>query len=179
MALQCVRFAQQARTWKYVLGRLAGCRSRQEDPRIAPTRSALLECLFNEARRYREKANVVDHVEDRIKFIESGSVELPRPRERLGIAFVAETARRFQLIVRSINLEQGHSIAQLSRRAMTFVPDKQMCQSARNIIRKVDSWARSRSRAEPRLLRAVDSSRIRPIENQMYRLTAQECVWRR
>jgi len=130
----------------------AACRARQEDPRMAPTQAALLDCLFNEARRYHEKANVVDHVADRIKFIELGSVELPRSRERLGVALVAETARRIQLIVRSINLEQGHFIAQLSRRAMTFVPDKQMCRSARNIIRKVESWARSRSRAEPRLL---------------------------
>ena len=36
----------------------AACRARQEDPRMAPTRSAVLEVLFNEARRYHEKANV-------------------------------------------------------------------------------------------------------------------------
>jgi conjugative relaxase-like TrwC/TraI family protein len=129
----------------------AVCRAHQEDPRMAPTQSALLERLFHEASRYHEKPNVVDHVGDRIAFVKSGSVELPRPRRRLSIALVVETARRIQLVVRSINLERGHFIAQLSRRAMTIVPDKQMCRSARNIVGKVESWARSRSRAEPRL----------------------------
>ena len=129
----------------------AVCRAHQEDPRMAPTQSALLERLFHEASRYHEKPNVVDHVGDRIAFVKSGSVELPRPRRRLSIALVVETARRIQLVVRSINLERGRFIAQLSRRAMTIVPDKQMCRSARNIVRKVESWSRSRSRAEPRL----------------------------
>ena len=59
----------------------AACRARQEDPRMAPTRSALLEFLFTEARRYSEKSNVVDHVYDRVKFIKLGvnrSSSIPR-----------------------------------------------------------------------------------------------------
>jgi ATP-dependent exoDNAse (exonuclease V) alpha subunit len=54
----------------------AGCRARQEDPRMSPTRSALQERLFTEARRYNEKSNVVDHVGDRMRFIDTGLVEL-------------------------------------------------------------------------------------------------------
>jgi hypothetical protein len=57
----------------------ASCRAHQEDPRMPPTQSALQERFFEEARRYHEKANVVDHVADRMKFIDSGSVELLRP----------------------------------------------------------------------------------------------------
>jgi conjugative relaxase-like TrwC/TraI family protein len=126
----------------------AACRTRQEDPRMAPTRSALLECLFNEARRYHEKANVVDHVADRMKFIESGSVELPRPQRKTSIALVAEAARRIELAARSINLEGRRFIAELRRRAMSMLPDRQMRESVRSIIGKVGSWARVPS-AEP------------------------------
>ena len=72
----------------------AGCRVRQEDPRMPPTKSALQERLFSEARRYNEKANVVDHVVDRTKFIESGSVELSQPVSNFSMASVVEAARR-------------------------------------------------------------------------------------
>ena len=42
---------------------------------MPPTRTALQERLFSEARRYHEKANVVDHVADRMSFIATGIVE--------------------------------------------------------------------------------------------------------
>jgi hypothetical protein len=64
---------------------------------MAPTQSVLLERLFQEVRRYHEKANIIDHVEDRTRFIESGQVELPRPQGRLNIGVVAEAARRVEL----------------------------------------------------------------------------------
>jgi ATP-dependent exoDNAse (exonuclease V) alpha subunit len=127
----------------------AACRIRQEDPRMAPTRSALLECLYNEARRYHEKANVVDHVVDRMKFIESGSVELPRPQRKISIALVAEAARRIELSARSINLEGGRFIAESRRRAMSMLPDRQMRKNIRTVIGKLESWARAPSAPEP------------------------------
>ena len=108
---------------------------------MAPTQSELLESLFNEARRYNEKANVVDHVTDRMKFIESGSVESPRPQRRIGIAFAAEAARRTELATRSISLGKGRFIAELRRRAMRFLPERQMRESVRKIIERVQSWA--------------------------------------
>jgi conjugative relaxase-like TrwC/TraI family protein len=125
------------------------CRTRQEDPRMAPTRSALLECLFNEARRYHEKANVVDHVADRMKFIESGSVELARPQRKFNIALVAEGVRRIELAARLINREGGRFIAELARRATSMLPDQQMRESVRAIIGKMELWAGVPSAFEP------------------------------
>lgn len=63
---------------------------------MAPTRSAMLELLFNEARRYTEKANVVDHVGGRMKFIETGSIDLPRSGGKLNIGAVVEATRRVE-----------------------------------------------------------------------------------
>ena len=83
----------------------SACRARQEDPRMAPTRSLLLERLFQEARRYHEKANVIDHVEDRMRFIASGQVELPRPQGRLNIGVAAEAARRVELAAQYIGAQ--------------------------------------------------------------------------
>jgi conjugative relaxase-like TrwC/TraI family protein len=118
----------------------AGCRARQEDPRMPPTRSALQERLFIEARRYIEKANVVDYVGDRLKFIESGIVELPREQRKLGMAFVAEATRRVELAARSINLDGVRLIDELRRRAMRALSDRQMLENIRAIIGNVKSW---------------------------------------
>jgi conjugative relaxase-like TrwC/TraI family protein len=128
----------------------AACRARQEDPRMPPTRSALQERLFIEARRYNEKANVVDHVGDRLKFIESGIVELPRAQGKLGMSFVAEAARRVELAARSINLDGDRLIVELRRRAVRALPDRQMRENIRAIIGKVKSWIRAPKRtSEP------------------------------
>jgi hypothetical protein len=128
----------------------AVCRARQEDPRMLPTQSAMYERLFVEARRYNEKANVVDHVGDRLKFIESGIVELPRAQGKLGMAFVAEATRRVQLAARSINLDGDRLIVELRRRAMRALPDNQMRENIRAIIGKVRSWIRApKITAEP------------------------------
>jgi ATP-dependent exoDNAse (exonuclease V) alpha subunit len=102
----------------------AACRVCQEDPRMLPTQSAMQERPFIEARRYNEKANVVDHVGDRLKFIESGIVELPRAQGKLGMAFVAEATRRVELAARSINLDGDRLIMELRRRAMRALPDR-------------------------------------------------------
>lgn len=61
-------------------GRLdALCRQHQVDHRVAPSETAMREHLFDEARQYREKANVVDFCADRGAFIRGGKVELPQP----------------------------------------------------------------------------------------------------
>lgn len=56
------------------------CRQRQADPRTPPTRTALLERLFREARRYHDKANVVDYAADRVTFVRDGVLAI---RERV------------------------------------------------------------------------------------------------
>lgn len=52
----------------------AAVRSRTGDPRAAVSRAELHERLFTEARRYAEKTNVVDHVEDRAIFVRTGVI---------------------------------------------------------------------------------------------------------
>ncbi len=52
---------------------------RQADPHLAPSTAELHERLFVEARRYSEKVNVVDHVEDRTAFVSSGAIPPARP----------------------------------------------------------------------------------------------------
>jgi ATP-dependent exoDNAse (exonuclease V) alpha subunit len=121
----------------------ADCRARQEDPRIYPTSVALQERLFNEARRYNEKANVVDYVEDRSRFIESGRVELPRPRGNFSMALVVEAARRLELAARSLKLNGRWLVDELHRRAMRTVPPRQPVETSRTIVERVKAWIRS------------------------------------
>jgi ATP-dependent exoDNAse (exonuclease V) alpha subunit len=127
----------------------SACRTRQEDPRMAPTRSLLFERLFQEARRYHEKANVkanvIDHVEDRIRFIASGQVELPRPQGRLNIGIAAEAARRVELAAKFIG-EQGRGLTERLRQLATqVISDRRMPESVKNIIGKVRAWTHSQS----------------------------------
>jgi conjugative relaxase-like TrwC/TraI family protein len=121
----------------------AACRARQEDPRMPPTRSLLLERLFQEARRYHEKANVIDHVEDRIRFIASGQVELPRRQGRLNIGVAAEAARRVELAAQFIGVQGTGFTAQLRQLATRVLSDRRMPESVKHIVERVRSWTQS------------------------------------
>ncbi|PZP66059.1 ATP-dependent DNA helicase [Methylorubrum populi] len=74
----------------------AAVRVRQADPALALSEAELRERLFVEARRYAEKANVVDHVEDRSAFVRDGVIPSPRPEMRLDLqrTFTAAQALR-------------------------------------------------------------------------------------
>jgi ATP-dependent exoDNAse (exonuclease V) alpha subunit len=121
----------------------AACRARQVDPRIVPTRPAMLEVLFNEARRYGEKANVVDHIADRVKFIETGLIDLPKPRGRLDIGAVVEAARRVERAVQHFGSLGRALTVQLRQLAKSILPDQTMRESVRVLISKVQSWTRT------------------------------------
>ncbi len=69
------------------------CRQRQADARLAPTEPVLLERLFSEAGRYREKTNVVEFVTDRPAFVRSGVVDLREPEIGLGIGRAIAAAK--------------------------------------------------------------------------------------
>jgi hypothetical protein len=131
----------------------AACRARQEDPRMAPTRSAMLELLFNEARRYSEKANVVDHVADRVNFIETGSIDLPRPGSKLNIGAAVEATRRVELAAQRFGSRSSAFTVQLRQFAKSVLPDQAMRESVKDLISKVWSWTRtpavSHSRQKP------------------------------
>lgn len=122
----------------------SACRARQEDTRMAPTRSLLLERFFHEARRYHEKANVIDHVEDRIRFIASGQVELPGPQERLNIGVAAEAARRVELSAQYIGAQDRGFTARMRQLAMSVLSDSRMPEGVKTIIGKVRSLTQSR-----------------------------------
>ena len=110
---------------------------------MAPTRSVLLERLFQEAQRYHEKANVVDHVDDRMRFIVSGHVELPRPQGRLNIGVAAEVARRVELAAQYIGARGSGITTQLRQLAMSVLSDRRMPEGVKTIIGKVRSWTQS------------------------------------
>jgi len=121
----------------------SACRARQEDPRLAPTRSALLGRLFQEARRYHEKANVVDHVEDRARFITTGQIELPPLQGRLNIGVAAEAARRVELAAQFIGAQGRGITTHLFHLAMKVMSDRRMPESVKAIIGTVRAWTQS------------------------------------
>jgi hypothetical protein len=125
----------------------AACRARQEDPRMAPTRSAMLEILFKEARRYSEKANVVDHVYDRTKFIESGSVDLAQSLDRHAMGAAVETARRVELASQYLGERCWGISAQFRQLASRFLSHRRMPPDAKTIIERVSAWIHLRSSA--------------------------------
>jgi ATP-dependent exoDNAse (exonuclease V) alpha subunit len=137
----------------------AACRARQEDPRMAPTRSAMLELLFNESRRYNEKENVVDHVADRVNFIETGSIDLPRSGGRLNIAAAVEATRRIELAAQYCGSRGWGFAVRLGRLAKSILPDRGMPETVKMIMKKVQCW----SNGQPST-RLRDSQQSRSLE---------------
>ena len=107
---------------------------------MPPPRSALLDCLFGEAGRYHEKANVVDHVADRMKFIETGSIDLPRARGRLNVGAVVEAARRVELAAQHFGSRGRAFTVQLRQLARRILPDHSIPETVKTIMEKVQSW---------------------------------------
>lgn len=121
----------------------AACRARQCDPRTAPTTSAMLECLFLEAARYHEKSNVVDHVVDRMKFVETGLIDPPLARARLNVNVVVEAARRVELASQRLGSRGMEMALQLRQRARRVLSDLEMPEPVRSFITALKSWKRS------------------------------------
>jgi conjugative relaxase-like TrwC/TraI family protein len=121
----------------------AACRARQEDPRMPPTKSVLHEHLFGEACRYNEKANVLDHVEDRMNFIATGIIELAKPRGNLDIGIVAKAAGRIQAAAQQIGAVGRDFAVQL--RQLTGLPlNRAMPDDVKTIVETVKSWIQGR-----------------------------------
>ena len=78
------------------------CRQRQADARLAPTEAMLLERLFAESGRYREKANVSDYVVDRPAFVRSGVIDLREPEIGLGIGRAIAAAKALANALRQV-----------------------------------------------------------------------------
>ncbi|WP_158806914.1 MobF family relaxase [Beijerinckia sp. L45] len=72
----------------------AAVRTRQADPRLMPSRIAILERLFTEAQLYAEKHNVIDFVEDRAAFMKSGLFPTIHATSVLNFAKAVRSIRR-------------------------------------------------------------------------------------
>lgn len=115
---------------------------------MAPTRSAMLEILFKESHRYREKENVIDHIADRIKFIETGLIDPPQPRDSFKISAIVESARRLELAALHIGFRGRSFTAQLRRLAATVIADSRMPKEIKAVLAKLWSWAPLRASPE-------------------------------
>lgn len=71
----------------------AMCRQRQADPRLPASAGAILEKLFGEAARHREKSNVIDHVDDQRGFVRDGVVRQAAERTGIGAGHAGRAAR--------------------------------------------------------------------------------------
>lgn len=60
-------------------------KQRQADPRAPATSAAIHGALFGEARRYQEKQNVADYVEERDQFAQTGIIQVCRPTKSASI----------------------------------------------------------------------------------------------
>ena len=80
----------------------AAVRAQGSDPRGQPSTAELHERLFVEARRYAEKTNVVDHIEDRATFVRSGSIPPNRPVVTLDLARGLDAGRALRAVLQEI-----------------------------------------------------------------------------
>ena len=94
----------------------AAVRVRQADPRFRPSDAELHERLYVESRRYADKRNIIDHVEDRAAFISTGELPPPAPEPRLDIRRGFEAGRRLGTVMREIAAAPGLMLSQLARR---------------------------------------------------------------
>ena len=80
----------------------AAVRVRQADQRLAPSEAELHERLYVESRRYAEKRNIVDHVEDRGAFVRTGELPSPLPEPVLDIRRSFEAGRKLRVAMREM-----------------------------------------------------------------------------
>jgi hypothetical protein len=93
----------------------AAVRVRQTDPRLTPSTAELHERLFVEARRYTEKVNVADHVEDRAAFVRSGAIPPPRAEMRLDLQSGFAAARALRRVLQEMGAAPRHALRHLAQ----------------------------------------------------------------
>lgn len=85
----------------------AAVRSRGSDPRMAPSNAELYERLFVESRRYAEKINVADHIEDRAAFVRTGVIPPARAEVRFDVERGFKAGRLLRAILQEIAAVPG------------------------------------------------------------------------
>ena len=97
----------------------AAVRVRQADPRLHPSDTELHERLYVESRRYSEKRNIVDHVEDRAAFIRTGVLPPSLPEPALDIRRSFEAGRKLRAAMREVAAAPGLMLVQVVRLAQS------------------------------------------------------------
>ena len=128
----------------------AAARVSQADPRLHSSEAELHERLYVESRRYSEKRNVVDHVEDRVAFIRTGVLTLPRAERTLDVRRGFEAGRRLRAVLRELAAVPGLMLSQVAQLAQSV--ERSLADRAQDIA--------ARLRA-PTLPAAVDPPRAR------------------
>lgn len=93
----------------------AAVRSRGTDACMVPSRAELFGRLFVEARRYAEKANVVDHVADRATFVETGTIPWPRAEGWLDLERSFRAGRMLWSVLQEMAVVPRLALWQLGR----------------------------------------------------------------
>lgn len=93
----------------------AAVRARGSDPRCKPSTSELTERLFVEARRYAEKVNVVEHVEDRETFVRTGTIRPHRSETTIDITRGFEAGRALRAALQDIQAAPRLALWHLTR----------------------------------------------------------------
>lgn len=88
---------------------------RSWDPQATISRAELHERLFSEARRYAEKTNVVDHVEDRAAFVRNGVIPPRGASPTIDVTRAFAAARALRRGLHEIGASMAPGIRYLSR----------------------------------------------------------------
>lgn len=102
-------------------------RLRRNDARTKPSTAELHERLFVEARRHSEKVNVVDHIEDRAAFVQTGKLPPRRREAALDPRYEFEAGRALQAVLLEIGAHPRlliRHLGQLRREAGRKISDR-------------------------------------------------------
>lgn len=113
----------------------AAVRNRASDTRLVPSRAELFERLFVEARRYAEKANVVDHVDDHGSFVRTGKIPSARVEVRLDLERGVQAGRLLRFVLQEMAAVPQLTIWQLSRFIRTT--ERSILLSVRTLIERL------------------------------------------
>ncbi|MCW6511332.1 MobF family relaxase [Lichenifustis flavocetrariae] len=113
----------------------AAVRVSRGDVRLRPSDAELQERLYVESRRYSEKRNVIDHVEDRAAFIQTGVLSPPRPELALDVRRSFEAGRRLRTTMREIAAAPRLTLWRLA--LFTRGLDRRLAQGTRLLVNRL------------------------------------------
>lgn len=116
------------------------CRQRQADPRLPASDVAIQERLFAEAARYRDKANVIEHVADREAFLRRGDLRLLR-EERSRMTGALTAARLLRDALRWLR-GASQSLSRLGMALSVQRDDAVQAKTGKALVRRIEGILR-------------------------------------